>query len=75
MKAENQSTGHNRTIKITEIDQKSNLPTEITITVTYKANENIAVVDQAVLLDKFIIPQIVKALNTSKTKSSKNKKS
>lgn len=61
MKADNTSTGHNRTIRLTEIP---GLPSELTITVNYVqvANDGDAV-KKAVCLDGVVIPEIVRALN------------
>lgn len=68
MKATNkfEITGHNRTIKVTEIptNQPGDL-SELTIQITYTKNTNEgAVIDKAIALDTHVIPAIIKALNT-----------
>jgi hypothetical protein len=58
MKAENTTTGHNRTIKITEIPGP--YLNKLTITVNYVDG---GCVVKARTLDSIIIPEIIKALN------------
>ncbi len=71
MKADNQSTDHNRTVHITNIKPHGiwaklnicNLPTELTITINYKEDGPGTTLEKAVTLDSVVIPAIIKALN------------
>ena len=65
MKAENETTGHNRIIKITDLPSlyAENL-SELSITIHYVSKENEdGVLAKASALDHFVIPKIIKALN------------
>lgn len=58
------STDHNRTLVITDIEHCGDLPHDLTITVSYRAtDEDPYTIDKAVLLDKYVIPAIIKAVN------------
>lgn len=59
MHAENQSTGHNRTIRFTDLP---GYPHEMNVAVNY-TSENLHVEDKAVTLDSIIIPEILRAVN------------
>ena len=68
MKAENKTTNHNRTIKITGLPQEHHDDlTELEITTNYKTIPNDGnVVSKAIALDKIVIPAIIEALNGNK---------
>lgn len=66
MKAENKTTEHNRTIRLTEIpdpDDKRLLP-ELTITINYIQGDGVPILDKAVTLDSVVIPLIIEAINS-----------
>ena len=70
MKASNLETGHNRTIKISDI--KDSELSELLITVDYVKNSNDGnTVAKAVVLDKFVIPEIIRSINKKRSKSKK----
>lgn len=66
MKAENTTTGHNRTIRLTEIpDNGKGSLRELVITINYKlfGDNDPYTVDKAVTLDGVVIPTIIEAIN------------
>jgi hypothetical protein len=63
MKAENTTTDHNRTIRITDIPDKD-FP-ELLITICYVDDER-SRCGKAVVLDNIVIPAIIKGLNGSR---------
>lgn len=66
MKAENDTTGHNRTLRIHDIpdpEGKGYMPT-LVITINYAIERDDGQrVQRAVTLDNVVIPAIIKALN------------
>jgi hypothetical protein len=68
MKAENLTTDHNRTIRLTGIPSKHpHDPVEMLITINYihKDGDGSAVIDKAVTLDSTVIPAIINAINAA----------
>lgn len=68
MKADNLTTDHNRTIKLTELPTCAfgvgrDLPAELTITVMYQRCPGDRTLDSAVSLDSVVIPEIIRAIN------------
>lgn len=64
MKAQNDTTGHNRTIRITEIPEHPHrYLSEMSITIGYLREGDGSIIDKAVTLDNVIIPAIIEALN------------
>lgn len=64
MKAENETTGHNRTLRITGIPGAEAPLRELCITIGYVSGSNDgAVIDKAVTLDSVVIPAIIEAIN------------
>ena len=65
MQAENSTTEHNRTIRVTGIPAKHPLDrTELLITIGYVDDENDGDrIHKAVALDNHVIPEIIAALN------------
>lgn len=64
MKAENKTTIHNRTIRLTELPiGQFCCKSEMLITINYVEDQNIQRLDLAVALDNVIIPAIIKAIN------------
>ena len=62
MKADNTTTEHNRTIKVSGI-LDADMP-EMLITITYVRETNDAnILNKAIALDNLVIPAIIKALN------------
>lgn len=62
MKAENETTDHNRTIKLTQIPSPDVSSMEITINYVHGDNEQ-GRIYKAVALDNIVIPAIISALN------------
>lgn len=62
MKADNTSTPHNRTIRLTEIEGGELSELDITINYTKVPNDD-KVVYKAVTLDGVVIPALIKAIN------------
>ena len=66
MKAENTTTDHNRTLRLTEIP--GDILSEMQICISYpkiqnEGNGGPSTVENAVTLDKFVIPAIIDAIN------------
>lgn len=65
MKVENETTGHNRTLRLTGIEgdrRKCGVLPELTITISY-VNDDGHGIYKAITLDNVVIPAIIKALN------------
>lgn len=70
MKAENQTTGHNRTIRFTDIPSDNdpghkNDVRELLVHIKCVENHEEGVVFQAIALDHVVIPAIIQAINAS----------
>lgn len=60
MKAENKTTDHNRTIRLSDIPGYNG---DLLITLGYVNDDNSGVVDKAVCLDNVVIPTIIDLIN------------
>jgi hypothetical protein len=69
MHADNTTTDHNRTIRITDIPYNlaAGIIPELTITINY-ANDSLPVIDKAITLDNIIIPTIISLINNQQDK-------
>jgi hypothetical protein len=66
MKATNEGTGHNRTIRLTGLPGTNGTLTELTITVNYTNTPNDgSTLDKAVTLDSVVIPELLRAINAT----------